>query len=79
MEESKHRGESSLTEKQEKVQIEIEKVLRRVEEFEEYSDTEAAVQYVKELHAVQKRITELHDQITVINKVRGCMGVLQCT
>nr|WAW84833.1 axonemal dynein heavy chain reconstructed 1 [Halisarca dujardinii] len=68
VDEAKHRGESSLTEKQEKVQIEIEKVLRRVEEFEEYCDSEAAVQYVKDLNSVQKRISELHDQIVNINK-----------
>ena len=59
-----------MTEKQEKVQIEIEKVLRRIEEFEEYSDIDSIGQYAKDLNAVQKRIGEIQDQITMINKVK---------
>lgn len=69
VEEAKHRGEASLTERQEKVQIEIEKVLRRVEEFEEYGDMDAVPQYVKELQSVQKRVAEIQDQTVAINKV----------
>ena len=69
MEEAKHRGEAGLTEKQEKVQIEIEKVLRRVEEFEEYGDMDAVPQYVKDLQSVQKRVAEIQDQSVTINKV----------
>ena len=51
------------------MQIEIEKVLRRVEEFEEYGEIEAVPQYVKELHSVQKRVAEVQEQTIAINKV----------
>ena len=66
-----------MTEKQEKVQIEIEKVLRRIEEFEEYSDIDSIAQYAKDLNAVQKRIGEIQDQITMINKVKH-LTIQQC-
>ena len=69
VEEAKHKGEAGLTDKQEKVQIEIEKVLRRVEEFEEYGDVDAIPQYVKDLQSVQKRVAEVQDQTVTINKV----------
>lgn len=51
------------------MQIEIEKVLRRVEEFEEYGDMDAVPQYVKDLQSVQKRVAEIQDQSVTINKV----------
>ena len=51
------------------MQIEIEKVLRRVEEFEEYGDVDAIPQYVKDLQSVQKRVAEVQDQTVAINKV----------
>ena len=43
------KGEKELTEKQEKVIIEIEKCHRRVEEFTEYSDLTVMQQYCKEV------------------------------
>ncbi len=46
---SKVKGEKELTEKQEKVLIEIEKCHRRVEEFSEYSDLSLMTQYCKEI------------------------------
>lgn len=49
MELAKTRGESSLTEKQEKVVIEIEKCHRRVEEFSEYNDLSLMQQYCKDI------------------------------
>ena len=49
MEEAKAKGESNLTEKQEKVQIEIEKCHRRVEEFSENSDLSMTQQYCKDI------------------------------
>ena len=42
-------GEKDLTEKQEKVIIEVEKCHRRVEEFSEYSDLSCMQQYCKEV------------------------------
>ena len=49
VESSKLKGEKELTEKQEKVLIEIEKCHRRVEEFSEYSDLSLMQQYCKEI------------------------------
>ena len=49
IEAAKSRGESNLTERQEKVQIEIEKCHRRVEEFSEYSDLSLMQQYCKDV------------------------------
>ena len=49
MESSKVKGERELHEKQEKVQIEIEKCHQRVEEFAEYSDLSLMQQYCKEI------------------------------
>lgn len=49
IESSKVKGERELREKQEKVQIEIEKCHRRVEEFAEYSDLSLMQQYCKEI------------------------------
>ena len=49
VEAAKSRGESNLTERQEKVQIEIEKCHRRVEEFSEYSDLSLMQQYCKDV------------------------------
>ena len=49
VESAKTRGERELTEKQEKVQIEIEKCHRRVEEFSEYSDLSMMQQYCKDV------------------------------
>lgn len=42
-------GEKDLTEKQEKVIIEVEKCHRRVEEFSEYADLSCMQQYCKEV------------------------------
>ena len=68
IEESKHRGEKELTERQEKVQIEIEKCHRRVEELTEYSDLNNVSHYCKDVAQLQKRLGELQDQIIQINK-----------
>ncbi|CAI8001099.1 Dynein heavy chain 7, axonemal, partial [Geodia barretti] len=68
VEESKTRGEATLREKQEKVVIEIEKVHRSVEELAEYSDFSQMAQYSKEITRIQKRIGELSDHISEINR-----------
>ena len=69
IEKAKHRGEKELTDRQEKVLIEIEKVHRRVEELSEYNDLNSVVHYVKDVTQLQRRMGELHDQIAQINKV----------
>ena len=68
VEAAKTRGERSLTEKQEKVQIEIEKCHRRVEEFAECSDLSLMQQYCKDVAGVQRRLGELQEQIVQINR-----------
>ena len=68
IEKAKHRGEKELTDRQEKVLIEIEKVHRRVEELSEYSDLNSVVHYVKDVTQLQRRMGELQDQISQINK-----------
>ena len=68
VEAAKTRGERSLTEKQEKVQIEIEKCHRRAEEFAECSDLSLMQQYCKEVAQLQRRLGELHEQIAQINR-----------
>lgn len=69
IEKTKHRGEKELTERQEKVLIEIEKAHRRVEELSEYNDLNSAAHYVKDITQLQRRLGELQDQIAQINKV----------
>ena len=49
IESAKLAGESTLTAKQEKVQIEVEKCHRRVEEFSECSDLSQMQQYCKDV------------------------------
>ena len=72
LEESQHRGERELTERQEKAQIEIEKCRQRVDELAEYNDLNLITQYCKEVTQLQKKLNEIQDQITQINKVREC-------
>ena len=67
-EEAKVRVEKELTEKQEKVQIEIEKCHRRVEELSEYSDLGSIPHYCKDVGHIQKTLTEIQEQIVQINK-----------
>ena len=57
-----------MTERQEKVQIEIEKCHQRVEELSEYSDLNSIPHYCKDIAQIQKRLIEVHEQINQINK-----------
>ena len=68
IEKAKHRGEKELTDRQEKALIEIEKVHRRVEELSEYNDLNSVVHYVKDVTQLQRRMGEIQDQISQINK-----------
>ena len=49
MESAKTHGERALTEKQEKVNIEIEKCYQRAEKFSEYNDLTQMLQYCKDV------------------------------
>lgn len=68
MEESRHRGEKELAEKQEKVQIEIEKCHRRVEELSEHSDLNSIPHYCKDVGQIERKLLEIEEQIKQINK-----------
>lgn len=57
-----------MTEKQEKVQIEIEKCHRRVEELSEYSDLSNIPHYCKDVGQIERKLLEIEEQIKQINK-----------
>jgi len=60
-----------LLEKREKVMLELEKLRSRVDEFNDYGEMDMMPQYVNDVRVVQKRLQEVQEQITWINKV-GC-------
>ena len=47
-----------------------------MEELSEYNDLNLITQYCKEVTLLQKRLTEIQDQITQINKVRQLIAML---
>ena len=71
IEKSKQSGEKQLLEKREKVMMELEKLRQRVDEFNDYGELDMMQQYVMDVRAVQKRLTDVQEQIGFINKVRG--------
>lgn len=60
-----------MLEKREKVMLELEKLRSRVDEFNDYGEMDMMPQYVNDVRVVQKRLQEVQEQITWINKV-GC-------
>ena len=58
-------------EKREKVMAEIEKLRTRVDEFNDYGEMDMMQQYVQDIRAVQKRVSDVTEQIGWINKVGG--------
>lgn len=63
VEQSKQKGEKELLQKREKVQLELEKLQKRVDEFNDYGELDMMVQYVNDVKTVQKRIAELREQV----------------
>lgn len=51
--------------------LELEKLRSRVDEFNDYGEMDMMPQYVNDVRVVQKRLQEVQEQITWINKV-GC-------
>jgi dynein heavy chain len=49
--------------------LELEKLRQRVDEFNDYGELDMMQQYVQDVRAVQKRLADVTDQITWINKV----------
>ncbi|KAL3853467.1 hypothetical protein ACJMK2_017003 [Sinanodonta woodiana] len=68
IEKSKNSGEKILMEKREKVMLELEKLRQRVDEFNDYGELDMMQQYVQDVRAVQKRLTDVAEQIQWINR-----------
>ncbi|XP_063405511.1 dynein axonemal heavy chain 12-like isoform X3 [Mytilus trossulus] len=68
VEKSKQGGEKQLLEKREKVILELEKLRARVDEFNDYGEMDMMQQYVGDVRVVQKRLQDVQEQITWINK-----------
>ncbi|XP_057312411.1 dynein axonemal heavy chain 12-like isoform X2 [Hydractinia symbiolongicarpus] len=64
---SQKEGEHALTEKREKVILELDKLKQRVVEFLECGDMDMMVQYLKDVQSVQKKVAELVETIDFIN------------
>lgn len=47
----------------------MEKLRQRVDEFNDYGELDMMQQYVQDVRAVQKRLADVQDQISFINKV----------
>ncbi|XP_066919650.1 dynein axonemal heavy chain 12-like [Clytia hemisphaerica] len=60
-------GEVALTDKREKVMIELTKLKKRAAEFVDYGDMDMMLQYLKDVQNVQKKVAELTDAIEHIN------------
>lgn len=54
--------------------LELEKLRKRVDEFNDYGELDMMQQYVQDVRVVQKRITDVQESITWINKV--CYQIL---
>ena len=78
MEASKKAGEAELLQKRERVMLELEKLSRRAQEFEECGEVDLMQQYVTDTRTVQKRLTDVQEQITFINKVSTTYTLFPC-
>jgi len=67
----KTNGEKQLTEKRVKVVLELEKLKQRTDEFSDYGELDMIHQYVLDVRNVQKRLGDVQEQITWINKEEG--------
>lgn len=62
-------NESLLYSQREKVQIELDKIVKRIDEFSDYGELEMMRQYVDDVKSVQKRIAEAEKLIDWITNV----------
>ena len=74
MERAKAKGEETLAGRREKVVLEIEKVRKRMQEFNDNADVEMVSHYVKDVQQLQKRLQELGQSATFINKEETLFG-----
>ncbi|XP_058438173.1 dynein axonemal heavy chain 12 isoform X10 [Marmota monax] len=68
IENAKHKRESELIAKRERLILEVEKESRRMEEFTEFAELERMQQYVTDVRQLQKRIQESEEAVQFINK-----------
>uniref|UniRef100_A0A8C6ZHR7 Dynein heavy chain linker domain-containing protein n=1 Tax=Nothoprocta perdicaria TaxID=30464 RepID=A0A8C6ZHR7_NOTPE len=68
IEQSRVQRESELTQKNERLVVEIGRLVRCMSELEEYSQLDCMQQYVTDLRGLQKRIQEADETVTFINK-----------
>ena len=68
MERTKANGETQLNEKRLRVQMELEKMKQRADEFSDFGELDMMQQYVVDVRAVQKRLSDVQEQIVWINK-----------
>jgi len=64
-------GEQQLSDKRVKVVTELEKLKQRTDEFSDYGELDMIQQYVIDVRNVQKRLGDVQEQITWINKEEG--------
>jgi len=64
----KTNGEKQLFEKRDKVVAELSKLKQRADEFSDYGELDMVQQYVLDVRAVQKRLSEAQEQIAWIHK-----------
>ncbi|XP_063065421.1 dynein axonemal heavy chain 12 [Engraulis encrasicolus] len=68
MEKAKRKGEQELMLRRERLTMELEKLSRRMMEFEECSELEMMQQYVSDVRTVQKRLQDAEEAIVLINE-----------
>ena len=57
-----------MLERKEKVMLELAKLKQRVDEFNDYGELDMMAQYVQDVRAVQKRLTDAQENIVFVNK-----------
>ncbi|XP_041955531.1 dynein heavy chain 12, axonemal isoform X1 [Alosa sapidissima] len=68
MEKAKHKGEQELLQRRERLTMELEKLRRRMKEFEECSELDMMQQYVSDVRTVHKRLQDAEEAVDFINK-----------
>lgn len=61
--------EEQIMEKREKVAMELDKLHKRVDEFNDHGEVDMIEEYVKDIRLVQKCLSDVAEQITWLKKV----------
>ncbi|TSM04870.1 Dynein heavy chain 7, axonemal [Bagarius yarrelli] len=68
LEKAQLKGEQELLERREKMMLELERLIRKTEEFADCSELDMMQQYVTDVRAVQKRLQDVEELIIFVNK-----------